>query len=1130
MENELNDDDKAAGEQLENGKKELAKPGREETPSILVPIKEFRKPISRHVLDIKEDFIAPAIGDVHEIEAHIYDDATGNYYGKYHRWAMPGQVIRDPIHLWYELGPRKVGANYLHYQYRVNDWWSGWFDSGSFFLMEPPVISSEKFNVYTSSVVIIEGSAAPGAEVQLFLSTGEPCSSRIAVSDKGLFKIVTSFTEGIKLVYAKCTVNGYVNGIDSIFHPFAVMWSGPVITSVDSGRHPRISGEKAIYGAIVEVYIKNTNTKVLEVSDDDLDGRWSDTSDYVFEASGRYTLVARQRVYDILSVEGPNYDFVFLGPPNILKPLPSSIHDQSFLLEGNNGAPGARLEVLPPVGNTPLYGSGTVPAGNGAWSIPLTGVPSGKLSLVVEQTLNNVPSGRSQPLTLHIRPPALLIAGPPAASLQDTSFTLTGNGAVANATIKIFKDLAGNPPLISIPGAAAGDWSAALTGLDPGVLSLVAVQEGDGIPSTPSAARAFKIRPPKLTAPVVTYPTDTTVKFAGAGHDRATVQITVDSGPSATPPPSVVVANGKWETIATNWPVGTYALTIVQRLSDGAGGWIDSLPLQFTLNKALPDVSDLKHTVEYRPTFSGKGFNGATVHVRHPNSANLAAPTTVVSGNEWSTTASAIWGPSNNREVHVKQILDGQWSPTWCVLKVTVPPLAPGLNVPSEEGLSPVFSGTGWSGAEVHINFNGDSQTYKAPVVAEVWTFQRATPFIADTPHTIEVKQVAAELESPKAAKTFTVYPVVEQPVITYPLEGSEVPRDLSVTGSGGMAGATMRLWDDRYGKYLTPPQLLANDGEWVIALTELAFDEHVIRAEQTIYSRPFKRSEQRKFKAVVPPPEITCPNDGQRLPRTSKLTGKGMPHARVEVWMLGETSAPITEANVDGEGNWSAEVTLPVGDKTIWALQIYDDNGVPQTSRDSDQVTYQVVPKAPDIESPTTDEHAGRVLVVSGFGVAGDTVTVKVGTEQQSAPVKADRTWSVRLELGQPGGDSLLEVVSALDEFESEPAIRPIVLSTYAPTIELPAPGSWVANPVSLSGSGRQGIGEVVSWFDPDLVMTANIPVDPLVGWRAQAGSSLMTGGQWSRFRQSLNDVEKRSDWVDSERFEVEPGSSKLT
>lgn len=891
-----------------------------------------------------------------------------------------------------------------------------------------------------------------------------------------------------------------------------------------------VTGENGIagYTLVIDDGSPELGSKVLPES-----GSWS-VPVTVAEANTQ-RIRAHQKYLHHVSERSPA---ITVYRSRITSPTPGSILLIKDLVFAGTAAPGTNVRLVNDK-NHGDYLTETVVVGHSGttWqALPIKPPPSGPVSVRALLKLPNQRDLYTEVVNFSFMGVPEIVS-PPALTVVDQNFRLEGKNGFHRARFQVFPDLGDSPVGWEIVGDEEGFWTG-LVGLPPGPVSLVVEQDLNGLTSGRSQPRGFRIRPPKLETPTFEFPVAETVQFSGTGHYNprlaTRIRFIVESYPGETPPntPDIVTVqnDGSWGVTATGWGLGNYSVQVVQEIADNAGGWIESLPLEFTFNKALPDVSNLKHTVEYRPTFSGKGFNGATVHVRHPNSANLAAPTTVVSANEWSTTASAIWGPSNNREVHVKQILDGQWSPTWCVLTVTIHPLAPGLNVPSEEGLSPVFSGTGYSGAEVHINFSGDSQTYKAPVVAEVWTFQRDTAFIADIPHTIEVKQVAEGLDSPKAERTFTVYPVVEQPVITYPLEGSEVPRDLSVTGSGGMAGATMRLWDDRYGKYLTPPQLLANDGEWVIALTGLAFDEHVIRAEQTIYSRPFKLSEQRKFKAVVPPPEITCPNGGRKLPRTSTLTGKGMPHARVEVWMLGETSAPLTEANVDGAGNWSAEVTLPVGDKTIWALQIYDDNGVPQQSRDSDRVTYQVVPKAPDIESPTTDEHAGRVLVVSGFGVAGDTVTVKVGTEQQSEPVRADRTWSVRLELGQPGGDSLLEVVSALGEFESEPATRPIVLRTYLPTVEVPAPGSWVVNPVLLSGSGRQGVGEVVSWFDPDLVLGADIHVDPQDGWQAQARLSLMTGGQWSRFRQRLDDVEKGSDWVVSKRYEVHPGSSKLS
>lgn len=1124
MENESDDarqpaEDECFGETIQSMEPDAATP----------IVRPFTAPKTDHVHDIFSDLIGPVIGSADGYELHFYDVNSYNYLEI--KKTIP---VKDPVHFPSSLGCRKAGRNAIHYRWQTGTQWGEWFDSEWFYFLRTPIITVSDRKVHKTDVPTITGVAEAGSHVQLARSgTHALLSNKFEVSAGGGFSFQThKLTQGDYKAVVLNTQNGYHGVVLSAEHNFSVLLP-PAIDSVDDGLHitprPLIRG-KGMVGATIDVYIKNTVTQVLKSVAVAADGTWAASSNHEFVASGSYTLVAYQTLRGVLSEEGPGHNFKFYVPPKILKPSPSTTQNASFLMEGHNGEPGAQLVVVEKSNPSITYGTTTVTAANGDWSIAVSGLPLRRIELVVKQFVGFSIS-ISAVLPLEIGIPAPVIGSPPSGSTQDTSFRIAGTGALPGATVEIFEDLLNNPALGSKEDSAA-TWYVDLEELAPGPLSLVAMQTLNGTSSPRSGARNFKIRPAELTTVTVEQTDGATLVFSGNEHYnvklQTEIQFTVPAAVSA-PPNATVQPDGKWQTTATDWPFGEYDVEVIQKVSDNANGWIQSLPYKFKVVKRLPDVSDLKYTAGYQPTFSGKGFNGATVHVRHPNSANLAAPEVVVVGNEWSTTASAVWGPSNNREVHVKQNLTDQWSPTWCVLKVTIPPLAPGLNVPSEEGLSPVFSGTGWSGAEVHINFSGDPQTYEAPVAAEVWTFQRATPFIADTPHTIEVTQVAQGLESPKAAKTFTVYPVVEQPVITYPPEGGEVPRDLSVTGSGGMAGATMRLWDDRYGKYLTSPQPLINDGEWVIALTGLAFDEHVIQAEQTIYSRPFKRSEQRKFKAVVPPPQITCPNGGQKLPRTSKLTGKGMPYARVEVWMLGETSALLTEANVDGAGNWSAEVTLQVGNKTIWALQIYDDNGTPQKSGDSDPVTYQVVPKAPDIESPTTDEHAGRVLVVSGFGVAGDTVTVKVGTEQRSEPVRADRTWSVRLELGQPGGDSLLEVVSALDKFESEPAIRPIVLRTYLPTIEVPAPGSWVVNPVFLSGSGRQGVGEVVSWFDPDLVLDADIHVDPQDGWQAQAGLSLMTGGQWSRFRQSLDDVEKGSDWVVSKRYEVHPGSSKL-
>ncbi|MFD2884639.1 hypothetical protein ACFS4T_27425 [Pseudomonas lini] len=85
------------------------------------------------------------------------------------------------------------------------------------------------------------------------------------------------------------------------------------------------------------------------------------------------------------------------------------------------------------------------------------------------------------------------------------------------------------------------------------------------------------------------------------------------SGPGGTAPPAVQVTGGQWETTATNWPFGNYQLTAMQKVSDNAGGWITSQPFSFAVARGMPDVSDVRYTTDYQPTFSGKGFTSATV-------------------------------------------------------------------------------------------------------------------------------------------------------------------------------------------------------------------------------------------------------------------------------------------------------------------------------------------------------------------------------------------------------------------------------------------------------------------------------------------------------------------------------------
>jgi hypothetical protein len=257
---------------------------------------------------------------------------------------------------------------------------------------------------------------------------------------------------------------------------------------------------------------------------------------------------------------------------------------------------------------------------------------------------------------------------------------------------------------------------------------------------------------------------------------------------------------------------------------------------------------------------------------------------------------------------------------------------------------------------------------------------------------------------------------------------------------------------------------------------------------------------------------------------------GKGMSGGSVTIWLEGAAEPLVSDVPVDNDSNWKVEVILPVGFKNIQAGQTFED----QTSLKSEMLSFSVVPAAPSIETPVVGAHIGRRTVVSGFGVSGDTVTVALSqatrTVLGTSVVQQDRTWSVMLEFDQPGGDYALVAVASSDGFDSaDSPARPVVLGTYLPVFESPAAGQWISDPVGFNGQGRAGVGEVQSWFDPDLKWAPDLPV--ATAWQGRATQPLPHGGNWCRFKQTITDDADGatvSDYVESKRFEVLPPPTK--
>ncbi|MHC8388061.1 Ig-like domain-containing protein [Pseudomonas sp. MDT2-39-1] len=819
----------------------------------------------------------------------------------------------------------------------------------------------------------------------------------------------------------------------------------------------------------------------------------------------------------------------YFAPPKVTTPVDNTAFklDSNISVSGTWGAPGEQIQVLTENG-LKLLGQ-THASGSGSWG-PITFYGREHYPLggwVVLQVGHKRGSREGwKAVRVFLAPPPTLNADP---DPQDQTFNVSGLGGAPGLEMQILKDLGDNTPVGKATLQTDGAWTVSVT-VPAGRISLVAELVLDSFRSGRSVPQAFNVRPPALTTVTVTYPTETTVKFSGSGHTGATVDIKIVSGPGGTVPPSVQVKpNGVWDTTATNWTTGLYTLTAIQKVSDNANDWIESQPYPFTVDRQLEDPTNVQYTKDYQPTFSGNGNTDATVRIANPGYITTAAPDTIVVNGQWSSKASEVWGPTFNRDVHIKQFLNGQQSPTWVPLYVCIPPLAPDISKVDVVGLLVAVSGTCWQNAEVELTFSDRDRTFAAEVTGTDWVFQRAEHFEPDILHTVTVTQTAAEQTSLPASETFQTVLPIPQPVITDPAPNAEVGRDMTVQGNNGLEGATMQLRDTRFGAALGEPKLLTENGEWSIDLTELQSRQYIIDAQQTLNGRESLRSDPRTFQVVLLPPVITVPTENENLPRTSILEGRAMPGGRVEVWQQGATEPLLTNIAVGNDGSWKAEVTLPVGVTTIWARQTFEG----QTSKDSQPSTYNVVPAKPSIETPAADEHVGRWVVVSGFGVPGDTVAVKLinpgRTVLRQSPVLEDRTWSVTVEFDQPGGRYSLVAVASCDGFESADSLeRPVVLGTYLPVIESPEAGRWVSHPVEFKGQGREGGGEVVSWFNPELKWAVNIRV--FRDWQGVASQLLPLGGQWCRFKQTLTDSEEGatvSDWAESKRFEVVPAPS---
>ena len=899
---------------------------------------------------------------------------------------------------------------------------------------------------------------------------------------------------------------------DAITSPFTISGTG--------GEY--LVGAVSVHNAIGNAQI---GTGVIRAN-----GDWTAAVELPSDAQS-LTLYAKQKIGPHFS---PNSNSITVSHlpqvPQISSPAADSLQAPTFEVQGTLGVVGAVVIVEDSAGKE--VGRSTALTTAGSWTCSVT-VPSGRAVLRAKQIRGGHTSLPSSSRAFRIRPPEPVILGPAANSNQPTTFNLTGNMGMIGATLVVMND-GGSTEVGRTAALTGANWQCSVT-VAVGLVTLVAKQLL-GEESLGSVGRPYKVAPPALTKVDMLYPAPNSVKFSGVGHNGALVEIRIVSGPSgAIVPPAKEVKGGVWEMTATGWPLGTYQLSAFQKISIPGNAWIESPHFAFTSTIAVPDPTDIKYTVaDYTPTFSGRGVTGATILIKKQGGAE-AAPDATVRDSQWTSKSAQVWGPMLSQNVDLKQQINGQSSANWIRLIVTIAPLAPVITAVTQNGLSPDITGTCWPGAVVDLVYSDSPVVHKPVQTNGNWAFRRTAPFAYGVRHTVTVTQLAGGQQSPSASSTFDVQPQVPTPLITEPLSESQVGRDLKVKGTQGMAGATMQLRDAARDVPLGAPLNLLSAGDWEIELKGLEFRAYTIDAQQTFQTYPSLRSEYRGFTVALMPPLFTVPTPEADLPRTATLSGTGIANGRIFVWLDGERDFLLEDVVIGFDGRWQGQITLPVGVTTLRARQTFvDANGKLQTSSDSPALVFNIVPAAPFIETPVKNEHVGYNTVVSGFGYPGDRVTVSLTdatrTVLGTATVLEDRSWSVKSTFDQPGDRYDLVAVASSGGFDSaRSAAVSVNLGRYLPTIATPTAGQWVSEPLTFAGLGRAGTGQLVSWYNPEHVWAANLPVTG-TGWRVVPTQPLPAGANWCRFKQTISDGSDRStasDWVESERFElIKPAS----
>ncbi|WP_150747507.1 hypothetical protein, partial [Pseudomonas fluorescens] len=517
--------------------------------------------------------------------------------------------------------------------------WSEWAYSGDLQMLAPdrPVIENPEV-VWTARPTLT-GSGIAGATVKLYQDqVGDRVFATAVVGpdDRWTAPLTQDLWMADPFIMtALQTVGGWESEWASPVS-FAVLFE-PVICKVvvSADGKPTISGEGGLSGARLEIWMDQGAGGVQLTTTVKPGGGWTVSAPTAWSVQW-HTITAKQ----FGPVSGQESDWATIKrfevkPPTLIITPPVSPLEPGQSITGTGYFAGATIILRR--AETVLNGTFT---SNGAqWTFTIDGMwPSLDWVVTAEQTVNGVTSVRSLECRFSVRPPRLQIDEPQPESTVQQNQAINGRGSLHYETtyqmLDAFdKDVPGSfskPAIYSWRFTPNPPWT-------PGEQHVWVKQVVSGIPSLPTELLTFKVKPPKpvITGPSI--PTPPRPVFTGTGYEGATVNVVQHN--YATPIlATAIVKDGIWEaplgSDRSNLPAGLYEITAQQIVGDLLSDWF-SPPFVIKVQPPTPVITHPIDPTTSRPTFSGTGYEGATVNVVQHNRPTPILATAIVKNGIW---------------------------------------------------------------------------------------------------------------------------------------------------------------------------------------------------------------------------------------------------------------------------------------------------------------------------------------------------------------------------------------------------------------------------------------------------------------------------------------------------------------